>query len=96
MFYDVAWGVRPVRSGYERPDLVELVEANGRTAGKAVLEGVEIPNTGGRRLSVSPGFLLSLRNVMLKGGVNIPVSWRLNGVQENPDPEIVIGVEFHL
>lgn len=96
MFYDVAWGVRPIRSGYERPDLVLLVEANGRTAGVAESGGVEIQNTGGRRLSISPGFLLSIRNVMFKGGVNIPVSWRLNGVQEDPETAVVIGFEFHL
>ena len=96
VFYDVAWGVRPIRSGYDRPDLVLLVEANGSSTGKGSLDGVKNPNTGGRRLSVSPGFLLSLRNVMLKGGVNFPVFWKLNGVQKDPDSEFVMGVEFHL
>ncbi len=95
-FYDVAWGVRPVRAGYEQPDLVLLVETNGKIAGKAEQDGVTNPNTGGHVLSVSPGFLFSIRNVMLKGGINVPVLWDLNGVQEDPETEILFGVEFHV
>lgn len=94
--YDAAWGVRPVRARYDQPDLVLLVEANGTIAGKATRQGITNSDTGGHVLAVSPGFLFSIRNMMVKGGVNIPVLWNLNGVQETPETEIVFGVEFHL
>lgn len=94
--YDAAWGIRPVKARYEQPDLVLLVEANGKVVGKAKRDGVPNPNTGGHVLSISPGFLFSIRNVMFKGGINIPVLWDLNGRQEGPKAELVLGVEFHL
>lgn len=93
--YDVAWGLRPVRTRYEQPDLVMLVEANGKVVGRAERRGVPVADSGGHVLSISPGFLLSIRNWMFKGGLQVPVGWDLNGTQEAPEIETVFGVEFH-
>ena len=95
-FYDAAWGIRPVLARYEQPDLVLLVEANGKVAGKAQQDDIPNPNTGGHVFSISPGFLFSVRNVMLKGGINVPVLWDLNGAQEDPKTEMLFGIEVHL
>lgn len=94
--YDLAWGVRPWKTDYLEPDLVLLIEANGTLQGQAVLRGQEVEDSGGHTLALSPGFLLSLRNVMLKGGVRLPVLQDLNGVQMEEEVEAVGAIEVHL
>jgi hypothetical protein len=94
--YDAAWGIRPVLAPYEQPDLVLLLEANGKVVAKVERDDMPNPNSGGHLFSISPGFLLSIRNVMLKGGINVPILWDLNGVQDDPKAEILFGIEFHI
>ncbi len=96
LFYDAAWGIRPVLAQYKQPDLVLLVEANGKVVGKVQRDDISNPDSGGHLFSISPGFLFSVRNLMLKGGVNVPVLWDLNGAQEDPKTEILLGIEFHI
>jgi hypothetical protein len=95
-FYDIAYGVRPWRVDYLKPDLVLVVELNWEHQEKTRISKVKNPDSGGDRLFVSPGFLLSRRNVMLKGGVQIPVSQDLNGTQEETDYRALVSIEFHL
>ncbi len=94
--FDLAYGIRPYKLEYLQPDPVLLVEFIGETIGKDRQNGVSNANSGGSVLSVAPGLLFSYRNVMLKAGVKIPIINDLNGVQETPDPEYVMGLEFHL
>lgn len=93
---DAAYGVRPWQLEYLQPDAVFLVEVLAETAGKNSLTGREDPNSGGFLFSVAPGILFSYRNIMLKGGVKIPVFENLNGIQEKPDAEIVFAIELHM
>ncbi len=92
---NVAWGVRPWRTRYRAPDLVLLVEANGRSEGRTRLDGTALPGTGGRVLSLAPAFLLSVRNVMLKGGLDIPVLERLDDPSRTADTRLVAALEVH-
>lgn len=93
---DAAYGIRPWKLEYLQPDTVVLVEVIGQFAGNHSRAGFEDPNSGGKTLSIAPGILFSYRNVMLKGGVNIPVLEELNGLQQKPGPELVFAIEFHM
>ncbi len=93
--YDIAYGIRPWLLHYLQPDPVFLVELNGDTMGQNSVSGTSDANSGGAVLSISPGLLFSYRNIMLKGGVKIPVYNGLNGRQSLPDKEYVLGLEFH-
>jgi hypothetical protein len=96
LFFDIAYGIRPWRIVYLKPDLVLVVELNYESEEMTKNASVKNTDTGGRSLFISPGFLLSYRNVMLKGGVQLPVSQELNGTQEEVDLRAVFSVELHL
>jgi len=72
--YNLVGGIRPIKSGYLKPDLVFLVELNGELRGKSHLNNKKINQSGGNTLAVAPGFLLSYRNIMLKGGVQFGIA----------------------
>ncbi|MFQ5736449.1 MAG: transporter [Thermodesulfobacteriota bacterium] len=95
-FFDIAYGIRPWKVRYLKPDLVILAELNYEKAGMARTNGTKDADTGGRTFFISPGFLLSYRNVMFKGGVQVPLSQDLNGTQEELDYRALLSVEFHL
>ncbi len=94
-FYDAALGFRPILTDYYRPDLVLLLELNGEVAQKDDLDGKEVPDSGGHTLWLGPNFLLSYRNLMLKGGLRFPIVQELNGTQLANDYEGVLAMEFH-
>lgn len=94
--YDVAYGIRPCKLEYLHPDLVFLLEMNGEVIGRNSSGRNPDRDSGGSVISLAPGLLLSYRNVMLKAGVKIPVIKNLNGVQEDPGSEVVLGLEFHM
>lgn len=92
---NLAWGIRPQLSEYKAPDLVLLLEANGRFTGRTTSNGESVETSGGRVLSVAPGFFLTIRNIMFKGGVDIPVWTALNDPDATADPRLVAAVELH-
>ena len=96
LFLDIAYGIRPWRTEYLKPDLVLVVEFNYEREERTRMNKVKDVDTGGETLFVSPGFLLSYRNVMLKGGVQFPVYRDLNGTQEEVDYTALVSIELHL
>ena len=95
-FFDIAYGIRPWEAKYLKPDLVVLTELNWEDVSRTKVDRVEDNDTGGEHLFVSPGFLLSYRNVMLKGGVQIPILRDPNGSGEKADLRTLLSVEIHL
>jgi hypothetical protein len=93
--YDIAYGIRPWLLEYLQPDPVFLIELNGDTIAKNMINNNDVPNSGGTIISLSPGLLFSYRNIMLKTGVKIPIINGLNGSQKLPANEYVLGLEFH-
>jgi hypothetical protein len=69
--YNLVGGIRPVKTSYLKPDLVFLVELNGELSRKNKFTGNHLQQTAGNTLAFAPGFLLSYRNIMLKGGIQI-------------------------
>jgi hypothetical protein len=74
MSYNLVGGIRPIKSGYLKPDLVILVEINGELSGKTTIGNTNQVIRGGNTLALAPGFLLSYRNIMLKGGIQFGIS----------------------
>ena len=92
---NLAWGIRPRRTEFRAPDLVLLLETNGRYEGRTRVDGRLRRASGGRVLTVAPAFLLSVRNVMLKGGVELPVWDDFNDPLRSADATVVAAIELH-
>jgi hypothetical protein len=92
--YNLVGGIRPVKSGYLKPDLVVLVELNGELSGDTMLDRTDQQLRGGNTLAIAPGFLLSYRNIMLKGGIQFGLANTkyLNNIVTNG----LISLEYHL
>ncbi len=96
LFADLAIGIRPWPIKYLKPDLVLLAELNWETFMRDELNGLDIEDSGGNRLFLSPSFFFTRRNLAVKGGVQIPVHQDLNGEQPEEDYRFKLAVELHL
>ena len=77
------------------PDLVILVEGNYRAVGRSTDEGVVDPTTGSRVLTFGPAVLYSIRNIMFKAGLDIPVWDRFNEVGRDSSTGVIGALEIH-
>ena len=79
----------------ERNDLFLVFEVNSFSESKAERNGVEIDDTGGNTVFVSPGVEFFLRrNLILEFSAQIPVHQDLNGTQLARDWVLVTGFRF--
>ncbi len=85
VFLDIVGGVRPVLTKYKEPDTVLFFELNWENAGRDTLNGVNVANTGGWELFVSPGIFWTYRVYAVTAGVQIPIAKNLNGNQATSD-----------
>ena len=92
---DVAGGFRPWLRPYKSWDLVVLLETSYEHAGRDQRDGLKLGDTGGHRLLSGPTVLWSIRNVMIKGGVQLPLWHDLNGDQEETEWRGVLALEYH-
>lgn len=93
--YDLSFGLRPWVFEYEEIDPVLLVELNGESQFPSERSGSVDSQSGGHVFSLSPTFLISYRNIMFKGGVQLPFLQFLNGNQPNRAWNAILGVEAH-
>lgn len=71
--YGITLGIRPFKPHYYKPDLVFLLETTGNYEQKS-LENEEVLNeSGGTHLDIAPTFILTYRNVALRGGVQFGI-----------------------
>lgn len=91
--YDLAGGIRPVKSGYLKPDLVLLVQLSGQLTGKTKFSNKTLKQSGGNTLALAPSFLLSYRNLMLKGSVQFGLSH--TAYAPGKETNAIIGMEYH-
>lgn len=96
LFADLAIGIRPWPTEYYRPDLVLIAEFNWETIMRDELNGLDVEDSGGDRLFLSPSFFFTYRNLAVKGGVQIPVYQDLNGGQPEVDYRFKLAAELHL
>ncbi len=93
---DFVVGMRPNLTSYTEPDMVYLLELNGEFGDQATLSGNRVANTGGDEWFISPGFMWSITNFSIRGGIQLPIVSNLNGTQEKSDYRAKIGFEWHL
>ncbi len=93
---DLVAGVRPQPPSYREPDTVWLLELNAEYTGRAERNGVELADTGGTELFLSPGIFWTVRNFAIKAGVQVPIFSDLNGDQEESDYRARLIFEWHL
>ena len=85
--------IHPAR--YPGRDTFLLLEINGRWRGRARSMGLELADSGGHVVYLSPGLQFLLRgNVILEGGVQIPVLRELNGTQLAPSFNGLVGLRY--
>ncbi len=94
-FADVAIGIRPWPAEYLKPDLVILAELNWETLMRNEFDGLDVSNSGGNLLFLSPSFFLTYRNWAVKGGVQIPLHQNLYGSQPGEAYRFKLAVEIH-
>lgn len=94
--FDLAGGIRPTPANYRKPDTVWLLELNGEYGNRAVRDGVDLANTGGMELFLSPGIFWTKRNFAVKAGIQVPIYHDLNGQQDNSDYRAKITLEWHM
>jgi hypothetical protein len=90
---DIAYGIRPYKTDYLKPDLILLTELNSQYILESGLSSSS--PIFGTLVFFSPGMLLSYRNIMIKSGVQIPLLNYLKGTNLSPETSLVLGIEFH-
>ncbi len=93
---DFVVGIRPILTKYTEPDMVYLLELNGELGDSAKKNGNTLANTGGDEWFISPGFMWTVKNFAVRGGVQLPVSSNLNGTQDKSDYRMKLSFEWHL
>lgn len=87
--------MRPRTPSYTQPDMVWMLGFNLEYRHHDQLHGMDLPNTGGTQLFVSPQFMYTIRNYAIKFGVQIPVYSRLNGNQSKNGYRVAMEFEWH-
>ena len=89
----VKYRVHPVR--HPGRDTFLLLEINGRWQDRARVGGGLTSDSGGHVVYLSPGIqFLVRRNLILEGGVQVPVMNDLNGTQLAPSSRVLAGVRY--
>ncbi len=96
IFVDFVVGYRPTLNGYREADMVYMLELNGEYAQRNKLNQERITNSGGNQWFLSPGFMWTLRNMAIKGGIQLPVYSNLNGDTRDSDYRFKLSIEWHL
>ena len=93
---DFVVGIRPNLTSYTEPDMVYLFELNGELGESAKKNGNTVANTGGDEWFISPGFMWTVKNFAVRGGIQLPIASNLNGVQDKSDYRMKLSFEWHL
>jgi hypothetical protein len=94
-FLNLVGGWRPGTPIYTMPDTVFVVGLNAEITDRSRLNGVDLPDTGGTELFVSPGMIWTYGHFNLRPGVQIPVYSALNGHRPATDFRFRIELEMH-
>lgn len=94
LLYNATIGYRPMKVAYDKADIVFFLEGRGKFQQKAVRKGETLSRTGGHAWSVAPTFMLTYRNVALRGGVEFGLgeAQYLN----RPETNYKLILEWHL
>ncbi len=94
--YDLAYLYRVLpRSGLGIPSVMLVLELNGEHVRRSRLNGVQLSDTGGNLLFLSPGIeFIASNRLVLEFSSPIPVGRDLNGSQMKPTSSFIIGFRW--
>ncbi len=92
-FFDVAIGYRYSVNDYKAADMVYMLEVNSEIYQASYLAEQKIIQQN-KKLFISPGFMWTLRNMAIKGGVQLPLYQSSSNNQDNYRAKLTI--EWHL
>ncbi|MFQ5818187.1 MAG: hypothetical protein ACE5H2_09585 [Terriglobia bacterium] len=95
VLYDLAVGIRPVKTAYTRPDVVFMFEINGEVFRHAEQDGRRVPGTSGDRMFAALGTWITYRNWAFKPGIQLPLAQHMGPLRQERDLRAVFAVEFH-
>ena len=95
LFLDLVGGVRPVLSEYDEPDTVLMLELNWEQTEQDRLNGLNLTDSGGWELFVSPVLWWTYGQFAFKTGVQIPIASQLNGNQPASDYRWLLETVYH-
>ena len=91
----VKYRIHPVR--YPGRDTFLLVELNGRWRDRSTANDILNPDSGGHVVYLSPGIQFLVRqNIILEGGVQLPIRRIFHGAQLEPDFNVLVGLRYIL
>ncbi len=97
LFLDASYGLRPVRRGLEQTDVVFILEGNWEDRDRDRHENGVDTTSGGRFFSLALEALVSPFNrLMIRGGVQVPVSQNIPRGAPRRDLAFRLAVEFRL
>lgn len=92
---DIAVGFRPWLRPYKSWDLVLLWENSYIFSAKDEVDDLKVANSRGHEILSGPTFLCSIRNLMIKGGIQFPLWQDLQGDQQERDFRALLAAEYH-
>ena len=93
--YDGLVKYRARQARYPGRELFLLLELNGRWQGRAEASGQPVFDSGGHSIYLSPGVQFLWRpNLILEGGVQVPVRRAFNGSQLEPNYSVLLGLRY--
>ncbi len=92
--YSATLGYRPFNTGYYKPDLVIFLEGTGNFQQKSKQDNDIFTTSGGQTWEIAPTFVLTYRNVALRGGVQFGLAD--SGYIKAPKVNYKLAVELHL
>jgi len=95
IFADAAIGWRAKVPDYYNNDILWMVELNSEYTKSSKQNSSKLTNTGGTEIFVSPGMIWTYRNIALKGGVQLPIYYNLNGTQSESDYRAKVALDLN-
>lgn len=92
--YNATIGYRPMKTSYYKPDIVFFLEGIGNYQQKSLENGDRLQESGGHAWSLAPTFMLTYRNVALRGGVEFGLAE--TQYLERPSTNYKLILEWHL
>ncbi len=93
--YDATMSYNVLYSTATRPGIFATLGLAGESTAMESTDGVKDENTGGTTLWVVPGARVDIGDLMIDGGVHVPVVRALNGVQYGATLRATLGAQYH-
>ncbi|MFB6306450.1 MAG: hypothetical protein ABEH43_05595 [Flavobacteriales bacterium] len=94
LIYNATLGYRPIKTQYSKPDIVFFLEGMGKYQRKATKKGDIVSESGGHNWSLAPTFMLTYRNIALRGGMEFGIGNSGELAKKSTNYKLIL--EWHL